>query len=123
MNSVLRAGALKYAMTFRNQLPPAVRVQLIPLLISHIPAENTVVATYAASTLEKLFAMRGSSLSIAIPAPLVITEADIAPHIGILLQNLFTVFAKEENEYIMKCIMRTVTSAVNCCQVTGVGLI
>ena len=103
---VLRADALKYIMTFRNQLPfEQVIVPMLPVIIKHLAAQNMVVHTYAANTIEKLFAMKGEDKQ-----PLIKIE-HLAPVLEQLITGLFgalTLEGSAENEYIMKAIMRTI---------------
>uniref|UniRef100_G3W7P8 Exportin-2 n=1 Tax=Sarcophilus harrisii TaxID=9305 RepID=G3W7P8_SARHA len=101
---VLKADGIKYIMIFRNQVPKEQLLASIPLLINHLQAESIVVHTYAAHALERLFTMKGSNNTI------LITAAEIAPFVEILLTNLFkalTLPGSSENEYIMKAIMRS----------------
>ena len=102
-NPVLKADAIKYVMVFRNQLPRETLVAVIPHLIRYLLANSRVVHSYAASCLEKLFMVRVGGN----PA---ITKADIDSCAEILLTNLFAAMdlpGSQENEYIMKTIMRT----------------
>uniref|UniRef100_A0A4X2JNK3 Exportin-2 n=1 Tax=Vombatus ursinus TaxID=29139 RepID=A0A4X2JNK3_VOMUR len=101
---VLKADGIKYIMIFRNQVPKEQLLASIPLLINHLQAESIVVHTYAAHALERLFTMKGSNNTV------LITAAEIAPFVEILLTNLFkalTLPGSSENEYIMKAIMRS----------------
>ncbi|XP_065748764.1 exportin-2 isoform X2 [Phocoena phocoena] len=101
---VLKADGIKYIMIFRNQVPKEHLLVSIPLLISHLQAESTVVHTYAAHALERMFTMRGPNNAA------LFTAAEIAPFVEILLTNLFkalTLPGSSENEYIMKAIMRS----------------
>ncbi|XP_010190560.1 PREDICTED: exportin-2 isoform X2 [Mesitornis unicolor] len=101
---VLKADGIKYIMIFRNQVPKEQLLISIPLLINHLQAESIVVHTYAAHALERLFTMRGTNNTT------LITAAEMAPFIEVLLTNLFkalTLPGSSENEYIMKAIMRS----------------
>uniref|UniRef100_A0A8C6AIH6 Exportin-2 n=1 Tax=Monodon monoceros TaxID=40151 RepID=A0A8C6AIH6_MONMO len=101
---VLKADGIKYIMIFRNQVPKEHLLVSIPLLINHLQAESTVVHTYAAHALERMFTMRGPNNAA------LFTAAEIAPFVEILLTNLFkalTLPGSSENEYIMKAIMRS----------------
>lgn len=98
----LRADAIKYVMTFRNQLSREMHLALLPLLAAHISSSSVVVSTYAAACIERLLTLRNGATTV-------ITEADLAPLTPTLFQNLFAKFSghgAEDNEYIMKCIMR-----------------
>ncbi|XP_008946536.1 PREDICTED: exportin-2 isoform X2 [Merops nubicus] len=101
---VLKADGIKYIMIFRNQVPKEQLLVSIPLLINHLQAESIVVHTYAAHALERLFTMKGTNNTT------LITAAEIAPFVEVLLTNLFkalTLPGSSENEYIMKAIMRS----------------
>ncbi|OXB61025.1 hypothetical protein ASZ78_015022, partial [Callipepla squamata] len=101
---VLKADGIKYIMIFRNQVPKEHLLLSIPLLINHLQAESIVVHTYAAHALERLFTMRGTNNTT------LITAAEMAPFVEVLLTNLFkalTLPGSSENEYIMKAIMRS----------------
>ncbi|XP_019611716.1 exportin-2 isoform X2 [Rhinolophus sinicus] len=101
---VLKADGIKYIMIFRNQVPKEHLLVSVPLLINHLQAESTVVHSYAAHALERLFTMRGPNSAA------LFTAAEIAPFVEILLTNLFkalTLPGSSENEYIMKAIMRS----------------
>lgn len=104
---VLRADALKYIMTFRNQLPlKEVVIPSLPLIVRHMSANSIVVHTYASHTLEKLLTMR-DPIQPNLPA---IKVQDLNLLIGPMLRGLFGILSipgSTENEYAMKAIMRS----------------
>ncbi|KAK4337092.1 hypothetical protein RND71_043842 [Anisodus tanguticus] len=108
---VLRAGALKYIMTFRNQLPfEEIIIPILPTIIKHVSCPNSVIHTYAANTLEKIFSMKTPDRVN------LINSGHISPIIEMLMTNLFgalTFPGSEENEYLMKAIMRTISVSGN----------
>ncbi|XP_041975508.1 exportin-2 [Aricia agestis] len=98
---VLKADAMKYLMTFRSLLAADVLDPAFPLLITHVGGRG-VVRTYAACTLEKLIA--GGHAGGA-----------VREHAAPLLTALFAALAdthdpSEHNEYIMKAILRTLST-------------
>ncbi|XP_056631908.1 exportin-2 [Diorhabda sublineata] len=100
---VLKADAIKYIMTFRSVLPSDIVVSTLPQLIRHMPSESAVVHTYAACALEKILILRVNNLSV-------VTGAQLEPLAITLLTNLFDTLERpvsEENEYVMKALMRT----------------
>ncbi|XP_050506211.1 exportin-2 [Diabrotica virgifera virgifera] len=100
---VLKADAIKYIMTFRSVLPSAIVISTIPQLIRHMTSESAVVHTYAACTLEKILIIKANNQPI-------VTGAHLEPFTTTLLTNLFGILEKpvsEENEYVMKALMRT----------------
>jgi len=111
---VLRADGLKYIMTFRNQLPfNEVLIPSLPVIIKHLACRNQVIHTYAANTLEKIFAMKGENKET------LIKPEHLAPILEPLITSLFGVLTFEgsaENEYIMKAIMRTIAVSGNSIQ-------
>lgn len=55
---VLKADAIKFIMTFRNLLGADIITRSLPLIISHLRAENVVCHSYAACALEKILLVR-----------------------------------------------------------------
>ncbi|KAK2157652.1 hypothetical protein LSH36_187g00016 [Paralvinella palmiformis] len=101
---VLKADAIKYVMVFRNQLPHEVLVVAMPLLVHFLTATSHVVHSYSACAIEKLMTVKSADGQPALK------KADLASCSEALLTNLFnamTLPGSEENEYIMKAIMRT----------------
>ena len=107
---VLRADALKYITTFRNQLALNDIVSSIPLIINHLRAPKIVVHSYASVTLERILTLRDpSNNNLA-----AIKFSHIQTFMNPLLQNLFWILTcpgSTENEYTMKAIMRTFSLA------------
>ncbi|KAL3287433.1 hypothetical protein HHI36_001904 [Cryptolaemus montrouzieri] len=100
---VLKADAIKYVMIFRSVLPKEMVIATLPNIIKFMMSESAVVHTYAACTLEKILVMRDSNKFI-------VNGAQLEPLAGELLNNLFSILERpvsEENEYVMKAIMRT----------------
>ncbi|XP_064625610.1 exportin-2-like [Lineus longissimus] len=103
---LLKADAIKFVMTFRNQLTKDDLVQCIPLLANHLTANSIVCHSYAAHCVERLFTVRNATGGPAI------SRDEILGSIQKLLENLFSAMEKEgsqENEYVMKAIMRTIS--------------
>lgn len=103
---VVKADAIKYVMTFRSILPRDMIVGTLPHLVRHLTSESAVVHTYAACTIEKILVMRDknrNNISM-------VRGEELAPLTETLLSNLFATLEKpvsEENEYVMKAIMRS----------------
>lgn len=101
---VLRADAIKYVITFRQQLGKERLVRCLPLFIQHLPSTSIVVHTYAAHGIERLLMIKAQG---GVP---MITKAEFQPHLENTLTGLFQVLhvpGSTENEYVMKAIMRT----------------
>ncbi|KAJ9171521.1 hypothetical protein P3X46_014879 [Hevea brasiliensis] len=100
---MLKAGALKFFTVFRSLIPKPVAVQLFPDLVRFLGAESNVVHSYAASCIEKLMLVKDDG-----GRPRY-NSADITPFLQGLMSNLFNALKfpeSEENQYVMKCIMR-----------------
>lgn len=100
---MLKAGALKFFTMFRNQIPKAVAVSLLPDVVRFLVSESNVVHSYAASCIEKLLLVKDEGGRARYSA------ADVSPFLLALMNNLFGALQKpesEENHYVMKCIMR-----------------
>ncbi|XP_057454837.1 exportin-2 [Lotus japonicus] len=100
---MLKAGALKFFTMFRTQISKHVALKFFPNLVNFLAAESNVVHSYAASCIEKLLLVKDEGGRARY------TSADINPFFEMLMINLFGTFKlpeSEENQYVMKCIMR-----------------
>ncbi|KAL7018978.1 hypothetical protein ACKWTF_010969 [Chironomus riparius] len=100
---VLKADALKFLMTFRTVLGPQI-IGAIPQVIRHLQSDSYVVHSYAACILDKILIMKDGNGN-----PL-ITQEILSPYSGDVVGGLFQALSKpnsNENEYIMKAIMRS----------------
>jgi len=103
---VLKADSLRYVVTFRSQLGKGLLLQALPNVIKLLRCKSQVVHTYAAHAIERMLMIKTEKST-----PL-ITQKDILPHAENLLSNLFhamTLQGSEENEYVMKALMRVVS--------------
>ncbi|KAG7194699.1 importin-alpha export receptor [Scheffersomyces spartinae] len=110
---VLKTDAIRYILTFRNQLTKDQLVETLPLLIKNLLDSNVVVYTYAAITIERLLAMTNFGGD---HSP-VFTKSDL-PFATELVAKLFNIILQDqtpekmaENEFIMKCVMRVLSTA------------
>ncbi|CAK9136910.1 unnamed protein product [Ilex paraguariensis] len=100
---MLKAGALKFFTMFRSQIPKPIAMALFPDVVRFLSSESNVVHSYAASCTEKLLLVKDDG------ARARYTSSDISPFLLALMTNLFGALQKpesEENQYVMKCIMR-----------------
>lgn len=99
---VLKAGALRFVMTFRQLLGPQTMIACLPKIVRFLPAESTVVHSYAACTIDRILLMRENE-------QVVVTKTHLQPIASDILTGLFSVLNQAqsgENEYVMKAIMR-----------------
>ncbi|KAK4789380.1 hypothetical protein SAY86_020699 [Trapa natans] len=105
---ILKAGALKFFTMFRSQIPKDVALGLVPDVVRFLTSESNVVHSYAASCIEKLFLVKDEGGRARY------TSKDITPVLLMLMNNLFTALRfseSEENQYVMKCLMRVLAVA------------
>ncbi|KAL2904063.1 Exportin-2 [Bienertia sinuspersici] len=105
---LLKAGALKFITVFRDQLPKSSVLPLVPEVLRFLCAEANVVHSYAAIFIDKILLVKDEGGRARYAA------SDIAPYLPVLLNNLFSALKfpeSEENQYVMKCIMRVLTAA------------
>ncbi|GFT75368.1 exportin-2 [Nephila pilipes] len=101
---VLKADSIKYYLIFRNQLPKELVLATLPNVVNLLNAKASVVHTYAAHAIERVFTMKGEGTNPCF------SSADLQPMAELILNNLFATLEQpgsSENEYIMKGIMRT----------------
>lgn len=103
---VLKADALKYIITFRNQLPlKEIIIPILPQISRHLTSPITIIHSYAANCIEKLLTLRD-------PNNLSATQIKVEEISAIslnILENLFNIFqfpGSGENDYAIKAIMR-----------------
>lgn len=102
---VLKADALKYMITFRNQLPVDLIVPMLPQISRHLTSPIVVIHSYAANCIEKLLTLRDPNNQ---STTLVKVEHISAISLN-MLENLFNVLqfqGSRENDYAIKAIMR-----------------
>jgi len=106
---MVKATAIKFASTFRNQFTKEHIAALMPLLITHLGSPSVVVHTYSASAIEKFLVCKDATGKQA-----KFGGADMQPFLQPLFTGLFAIVDNvnlNENEYVMKCIMRCLSSS------------
>ncbi|KAD3069050.1 hypothetical protein E3N88_36930 [Mikania micrantha] len=105
---MLKAGALKFFTMFRVLIPKPVAMALLGDVVRFLSSDVNVVHSYAASCIEKLLLVKDNGIQSRY------TSLDIGPILPVLMTNLFGALGKpesEENQYIMRCIMRVLQIA------------
>ncbi|KAJ1293908.1 hypothetical protein BS78_01G105400 [Paspalum vaginatum] len=109
---MLKATVLRFLKEFKDQIPKATALALLPSVVRFLTHESNVVHSYAATFIENLLIIKD-----VIPVPGVNTvtrsqryvAADINPFAPQIIQNLSTALSfpdSHENPYLMKCLMR-----------------
>ena len=107
VHPILKVDAIKYLYIFRSQITPEQWRDAFPLLVKQLGSTEYVVYTYAAIALERTMALNNSSKQPVIDR---VAVEKLAPQ---LLQHLFGLIQTDlqparlqENEFLMRCIMR-----------------
>ncbi|KAI4328926.1 hypothetical protein L6164_021240 [Bauhinia variegata] len=114
---MLKAGALKFFTMFRSQISKHAALRFFPDLVRFLAAESNVVHSYAAGCIEKLLLVKDEGGRARY------TSEDIGPVFPVLMNNLFSALKlpeSEENQYVMKCIMRVLGIADISAEVAGI---
>ena len=102
---IVKADCLRFATTFRSQLPRDIALDLFPKATALLASTHNVVHSYAAMLIDRLLAQRVDGA----PA---FTPDQLAPYLQLLLERLFAAFhlpESGENEYVMRAVMRLVS--------------
>jgi exportin-2 (importin alpha re-exporter) len=109
---VVKAAAIKFVCTFRNQFTTDDLVLLLPVLISHLNSPVVVVHTFSAYAIERILTAKQDLPDRKSPRKM--GSNNLKPFLEPLFNGLFAIIdneANNENEYAMKCIMRSLVSA------------
>jgi exportin-2 (importin alpha re-exporter) len=110
-NEIVKADAIKLICFFRSQFPAPFLVQLLPHIIRFLQSKHIVVQTYAAICVEKFLTIKDRQES---GSKQRLRKEDVVPFFQPLFGGLFAALDNPnlgENEYVMKCIMRTLVIA------------
>jgi exportin-2 (importin alpha re-exporter) len=108
---VVKATSIKFVSVFRNQFTRENLVQLMPLLIQHLGSPIVVVHTFAAYAIERILLAKEVVGATKQPK---ISSADFMPFLEPLFTGLFAIIDNQEwneNDYVMKCVMRALSKA------------
>lgn len=111
---MVKATAIKFASTFRNQFTKEHIAALMPLLISHLSSDSVVVHTYSAAAIEKFLVCKMDDGTGSGRKKVKFGGEDLRPFLEPLFTGLFAIVENaewNENEYVMKCFMRSLSSA------------
>ncbi|KAG2546368.1 hypothetical protein PVAP13_9KG029257 [Panicum virgatum] len=109
---MLKATVLRFLKEFRDQIPKATALALLPSVVRFLTHESNVVHSYAAIFIENLLIIKDV---VPVPGVSTVTRSpryvatDINPFAPQIIQNLSTALSlpdSYENPYLMKCLMR-----------------
>ncbi|KAJ3230620.1 importin-alpha export receptor [Chytriomyces hyalinus] len=109
---IIKVDALKYVLTFRNQLSKSQILEVFPFIVQHLSSTNYVVYTYAAVCVERILALKSGAQPM-------FNKMDVQQYIQPMLLRLFALIQDSgassakfaENDYLMKALMRVLLIA------------
>ena len=104
---LLKVGAIKYLYIFRSILSADQWLGAFPLLVQHLNSSNYVVYTYAAIAVDRALYLTNDARQPLIPRENIIPlSKDLLTHLFKLIQKEAKPEKVQENEFLMKCVMR-----------------
>ncbi|CAK5267603.1 unnamed protein product [Mycena citricolor] len=111
VNPILQVDAIRFLLSFRNQLKKEDLLLVLPLLVRHLASQNYVTCTYAAITIDRILSIRRES-------GVLFNQADIHEMAPQLVSDLLskiesagTADKVAENDHLMRCLMRVILTA------------
>ena len=99
--------AIKYLYLFRSIISKEQWQEVLPLLVRHLASPNYVVDTYAAIVVERVLYLTDTQGQPIIPPSAITPLAkDLLEHIFQLMQKDPAPQKVQENEFLMRCVMR-----------------
>ncbi|KAJ5109859.1 hypothetical protein N7532_002504 [Penicillium argentinense] len=107
IHPILKVDAIKYLYTFRSIITKEQWQGVLPVLVKHLASPNYVVYTYAAIAVERaLFLSDAQGQPVIPPVEITPLSKDLLEHIFTLIQSDPTPQKVQENEFLMRCVMR-----------------
>lgn len=104
---IIKVDAIKYLYTFRSQLTRDQWLAAFPLLVKNLASSNYVVYTYTAIAVERVLSLTNDSNQH------ILGQQEIVPYSDELLSHIFDLLLSDptpakvqENEFLMRCVMR-----------------
>ena len=105
--ALLKVDAIKFLYLFRSLIGQQQWQQITPLLVNNLGNSNYVVYTYAAIAVERILYMTGDNgRPIIDPASITPLAKDLVEHIFSLIEKDPAPEKVQENEFLMRCVMR-----------------
>ncbi|KAJ5203921.1 Armadillo-like helical [Penicillium cinerascens] len=107
IHPILKVDAIKYLYNFRSIITKDQWQGVLPVLVNHLASSNYVVYTYAAIALERaLFLTDAQGQPVIAPTQITPLAKDLLEHIFKLIQSDPAPQKVQENEFLMRCVMR-----------------
>ncbi|KAG6917213.1 hypothetical protein DXG01_003418 [Tephrocybe rancida] len=111
VHPILQVDAIRFLLTFRNQLTKEQLLSVLPLLARHLSSVNYVAYTYAAITIERVLSIKQGNQLMFAQADIHDFAADLMDALLTKIESAGTAEKVAENDHLMKCAMRVVVTA------------
>ncbi|KAJ1913960.1 importin-alpha export receptor [Mycoemilia scoparia] len=108
---ILKASALKYVLSFRNQLGLSELSEALGLLTNHLAHPDPVVSTYAAITIERILVLKKNGQLLFGPQDIQSKAPQILEHIFNNIERAPNPQKLAENHHYMKTVMRVILAS------------
>ena len=107
IHPILKVDAIKYLYNFRSIITKDQWQGVLPILVNHLASSNYVVYTYAAIALERVLVLTDAQgQPVIAPTQITPLAKDLLEHIFKLIQSDPAPQKVQENEFLMRCVMR-----------------
>lgn len=107
VHPILKVDAIKFLYVFRSIITKEQWQEVLPLLVNHLASQNYVVYTYSAIVVERvLYLTDAQGQPIIAPSSITPLSKDLLEHIFQLIQKDSAPQKVQENEFLMRCVMR-----------------
>ncbi|CAA7263712.1 unnamed protein product [Cyclocybe aegerita] len=111
VHPILQVDAIRFLLTFRNQLTKPQLLSVLPLLARHLRSENYVTYTYAAITIDRILSIRQGNQILFAQVDIHDSASDLLDALLSKVEAARTPEKVAENDHLMKCAMRVIVTA------------
>lgn len=111
VNPILQVDAIRFLLTFRNQLTKPQLLSVLPLLARHLRSENYVTYTYAAITIDRILFIKHSNTLLFAQLDIHDSASELVDALLSRIESARTPEKVAENDHLMKCVMRVIVTA------------
>ncbi|KAJ8473968.1 hypothetical protein ONZ45_g16104 [Pleurotus djamor] len=111
VHPILQVDAIRFLLTFRNQLTKEQLLSVLPLLVRHLNSDNYVTYTYAAITIDRILFIKQNGRLLFAQADIHDFAADLLGGLLSKIEGAGTPEKVAENDHLMRCAMRVIVTA------------
>ncbi|KAJ7077918.1 CAS/CSE protein [Mycena belliarum] len=111
VHPILQVDAIRFLLSFRNQLTKPQLLAVLPLLVRHLASQNYVTYTYAAITIDRILSIRRDGANLFAQADIHDLASSLLATLLSKIESAGTAEKVAENDHLMKCAMRVILTA------------